>query len=225
MVSVRSFASGPVSVMRPLAKLWITPRAAELLLQLGVLEVVGVLRLFLRARQADLGQADADRRLSGDEGGAAGGATLRRGREQAEHQPGSAGQLLQNAAKVLRSGTPFVVGSKECPGAQPGRQAAQCSTPCHACTCPGCRAAVAHNAPHTTKEWTMAELHGVNRDLIASLPDTGPVVMVNLLRLRDREAYKRYSELTMPLIKARGGTVLWAGNGEAVAFGDPSADR
>jgi uncharacterized protein (DUF1330 family) len=29
----------------------------------------------------------------------------------------------------------------------------------------------------------------------------------------------------MPLIKARGGTVLWAGNGEAVAFGDPSADR
>jgi uncharacterized protein (DUF1330 family) len=29
----------------------------------------------------------------------------------------------------------------------------------------------------------------------------------------------------MPLIKARGGTVLWAGNGEAVAFGDPEADR
>jgi uncharacterized protein (DUF1330 family) len=71
----------------------------------------------------------------------------------------------------------------------------------------------------------MAELHGVNAALIAGLPDTGPVVMVNLLRLRDRAAYKRYSELTMPLIKARGGTVLWAGNGEAVAFGDPSADR
>jgi uncharacterized protein (DUF1330 family) len=70
----------------------------------------------------------------------------------------------------------------------------------------------------------MAELHGVNQGLIASLPDTGPVVMVNLLRLRDREAYKRYSELAMPLIKAHGGTVLWAGNGEAVAFGDPSAD-
>jgi uncharacterized protein (DUF1330 family) len=49
--------------------------------------------------------------------------------------------------------------------------------------------------------------------------------MVNMLRLRDRAAYKRYSELAMPLIKARGGTVLWAGNGEAVAFGDPVADR
>ena len=71
----------------------------------------------------------------------------------------------------------------------------------------------------------MAELHGVNAALIASLPDTGPVVMVNLLRLRDREAYRRYSELTMPLIKARGGTVLWAGNGEAVAIGDPAADH
>jgi uncharacterized protein (DUF1330 family) len=61
--------------------------------------------------------------------------------------------------------------------------------------------------------------------LIAALPDHGPVVMVNLLRLRDRAAYQRYSALTMPLIKARGGTVLWAGNGEAVALGDPEADR
>jgi uncharacterized protein (DUF1330 family) len=71
----------------------------------------------------------------------------------------------------------------------------------------------------------MAGPKEVNTELIASLPDTGPVIMVNLLRLRDRAAYKRYSELTMPLIKARGGTVLWAGNGEAVAFGDPQADR
>ncbi len=71
----------------------------------------------------------------------------------------------------------------------------------------------------------MADLHGVNAGLIASLPDTGPVVMVNLLQLRDRAAYRRYSELAMPLIKARGGTVLWAGDGEAVAFGDPEADR
>ena len=64
-----------------------------------------------------------------------------------------------------------------------------------------------------------------NADLIAALPDTGPVVMVNMLRLRDRAAYKRYSELTMPLIKARGGTVIWAGDGEAVAYGDATADR
>jgi uncharacterized protein (DUF1330 family) len=71
----------------------------------------------------------------------------------------------------------------------------------------------------------MAAAKDINAGLIASLPDTGPVVMVNMLQLRDREAYRRYSELTMPLIKARGGTVLWAGNGEAVAFGDPAADR
>jgi uncharacterized protein (DUF1330 family) len=71
----------------------------------------------------------------------------------------------------------------------------------------------------------MAAPKDINAGLIASLPDTGPVVMVNMLQLRDREAYRRYSELTMPLIKARGGTVLWAGNGEAVAFGDPAADR
>jgi uncharacterized protein (DUF1330 family) len=67
--------------------------------------------------------------------------------------------------------------------------------------------------------------HEAHADLIASLPDRGPVVMVNLLRLRDADMYRRYSELTMPLIKARGGTVLWAGHGEAVALGDVGADR
>lgn len=71
----------------------------------------------------------------------------------------------------------------------------------------------------------MAGPKEVNAELIASLPDTGPVIMVNMLKLRDRAAYKRYSELTMPLIKARGGTVLWAGDGEAVAYGDPQADH
>lgn len=71
----------------------------------------------------------------------------------------------------------------------------------------------------------MAAPKEINAELIASLPDKGPVVMVNMLRLRDRAAYRRYSELAMPLIKARGGTVLWAGNGEAVAFGEPQEDR
>jgi uncharacterized protein (DUF1330 family) len=71
----------------------------------------------------------------------------------------------------------------------------------------------------------MAGPKEINAELVGNLPDAGPVVMVNLLRLRDREAYKRYSELAMPLIKARGGTVLWAGDGEAVAFGDAQADH
>ena len=71
----------------------------------------------------------------------------------------------------------------------------------------------------------MAGPKEINAKLIASLPDRGPVVMVNLLRLRNRDEYLRYSELTMPLIKARGGTVLWAGDGEAVAFGDAAQDH
>jgi uncharacterized protein (DUF1330 family) len=55
-----------------------------------------------------------------------------------------------------------------------------------------------------------------------------PVVMVNLMRFRDRsldgdgsgwDAYQRYSALTVPMIKARGGTLLWTGNARAVALG------
>lgn len=71
----------------------------------------------------------------------------------------------------------------------------------------------------------MAGPKEINAELIASLPDTGPVVMVNMLTLRDRAAYTRYSQATMPLIKARGGTVLWAGDGEGVAFGNATTDR
>ena len=58
--------------------------------------------------------------------------------------------------------------------------------------------------------------------------------MVNLVRFRKRaadgngsgwDAYLRYSAATMPLIKARGGTVLWAGDGEGAAFGDAGTNR
>src|SRR5204863_9085589 len=56
----------------------------------------------------------------------------------------------------------------------------------------------------------------------------GPIVMVNLMRFRDRsldgrgsgwDAYLRYSALTVPMIKARGGTLLWTGQAKAVALG------
>ena len=55
-----------------------------------------------------------------------------------------------------------------------------------------------------------------------------PVVMVNLMRFYDRsldgdgsgwDAYLRYSALTVPMIKARGGTLLWTGDAKAVALG------
>jgi uncharacterized protein (DUF1330 family) len=55
-----------------------------------------------------------------------------------------------------------------------------------------------------------------------------PVVMLNLMRFRERsldgdgsgwDAYLRYSALTVPMIKARGGTLLWTGDAKAVALG------
>ncbi|HZQ72549.1 MAG TPA: DUF1330 domain-containing protein [Burkholderiales bacterium] len=74
----------------------------------------------------------------------------------------------------------------------------------------------------------------LNEALLRSLPDQGPVVMLNLVRFRaqsadgegsGRDAYLRYSVAAMRLIKARGGTVLWAGDVEGAALGDPSGQR
>lgn len=61
-----------------------------------------------------------------------------------------------------------------------------------------------------------------------------PVVMVNLMRFRARsldgdgsgwDAYLRYSALTVPMIKARGGTLLWTGDAKAVALGAQEGNR
>jgi len=74
----------------------------------------------------------------------------------------------------------------------------------------------------------------LNESTLKALPDEGPVVMLNLMRFRERsldgngsgwEAYLRYSVLTIKLIKARGGTILWTGNAEAVALGAPDQHR
>ena len=63
---------------------------------------------------------------------------------------------------------------------------------------------------------------------LEELDHDGPVVMVNLMRFRERsldgngsgwDAYLRYSALTVPMIKARGGTLLWTGDVRAVALG------
>ena len=63
----------------------------------------------------------------------------------------------------------------------------------------------------------------LNEEFVRSLPDDGPVVMVNLVRFRERslddrgsgwDAYSRYSKADMPLLKRVGGTVLWAGHVE-----------
>ncbi len=69
----------------------------------------------------------------------------------------------------------------------------------------------------------------LNESFVRGLPDTGPVVMINLLRFRAAstdgdgsgwEAYQRYSRMVSPQIRAVGGTTLWAGNAEGAAYGD-----
>ena len=68
----------------------------------------------------------------------------------------------------------------------------------------------------------------LNIEGLRKLDQAAPVVMLNLMRFRARsldgdgsgwDAYLRYSALTVPMIKARGGTLLWTGNAEAVALG------
>jgi uncharacterized protein (DUF1330 family) len=63
---------------------------------------------------------------------------------------------------------------------------------------------------------------------LRELEHQGPIVMVNLMRFYDRsldddgsgwDAYLRYSALTVPMIKARGGTLLWTGDAQTVALG------
>jgi uncharacterized protein (DUF1330 family) len=69
-------------------------------------------------------------------------------------------------------------------------------------------------------------LQEINRD--------DPVVMVNLMRFHDRsldgdgsgwDAYLRYSAITVPMIKARGGTLLWTGEAKAVALGAQAGNQ
>jgi uncharacterized protein (DUF1330 family) len=74
----------------------------------------------------------------------------------------------------------------------------------------------------------------LNADFVRSLPDDGPVVMVNLVRFRERsldgdgsgwDAYTRYSKGDMPLLRKVGGTILWSGHMEGAAFGDLGEGR
>jgi uncharacterized protein (DUF1330 family) len=74
----------------------------------------------------------------------------------------------------------------------------------------------------------------LNESVLRDLPDKGPVVMVNLVRFRDRsldgdgsgwDAYVRYSRMFMPLLKACGGAILWSGKAEALAYGDLGGRR
>jgi uncharacterized protein (DUF1330 family) len=74
----------------------------------------------------------------------------------------------------------------------------------------------------------------LNIEGLKELEHQGPIVMVNLMRFRERsldgngsgwDAYLRYSALTVPMIKARGGTLLWTGNAKAVALGQRDGNQ
>jgi uncharacterized protein (DUF1330 family) len=69
----------------------------------------------------------------------------------------------------------------------------------------------------------------LNVEGLKALDHQGPIVMVNLMRFRERsldgegsgwDAYLRYSALTVPMIKSRSGTLLWTGEAKAVALGE-----
>ena len=68
----------------------------------------------------------------------------------------------------------------------------------------------------------------LNIDGLERLDRHAPVVMLNLMRFHARsgdgngsgwDAYLRYSAVTVPMIKARGGTLLWTGDARTVALG------
>ena len=74
----------------------------------------------------------------------------------------------------------------------------------------------------------------LNEQALRALADDEPVVMLNLMRFRAQsldgngsgwDAYLRYSALTIKLIKAQGGTIIWTGDAEAVALGVPDQHR
>ncbi|WP_441239385.1 EthD domain-containing protein [Bradyrhizobium sp. 930_D9_N1_4] len=63
---------------------------------------------------------------------------------------------------------------------------------------------------------------------LKELDRNAPVVMLNLMRFHERsrdgngsgwDAYLRYSAITVPMIRARGGTLLWTGDAKAIALG------
>jgi len=72
----------------------------------------------------------------------------------------------------------------------------------------------------------------LNADLLRSLPDEGPVVMIMLVRFREHslvgngsgwDAYVRYSKGDMPLLRKVGGTILWSGYIDTTALGEKSS--
>src|SRR3954468_14453882 len=82
--------------------------------------------------------------------------------------------------------------------------------------------------PDANEKETSMGVELLNIKGLSELDQAAPVVMLNLMRFRERsldgdgsgwDAYLRYSALTVPMIKARGGALLWTGKALAVALG------
>jgi uncharacterized protein (DUF1330 family) len=75
-----------------------------------------------------------------------------------------------------------------------------------------------------------------NREQFAALAastDTGPVVMLNLLKFKAKatgedgsgeDAYKRYGDEAVKLVEEQGGRILWQGRADQILIGDPARD-
>jgi uncharacterized protein (DUF1330 family) len=68
---------------------------------------------------------------------------------------------------------------------------------------------------------------------LASADDNGPVVMLNLLKFKERadagdvsgrESYGRYGRDVKPMIEALGGRILWQGRAEQLLIGEEDWD-
>lgn len=57
---------------------------------------------------------------------------------------------------------------------------------------------------------------------LAGAPEDGPLVMLNLNRYRDRDAYLRYGEVATGVLERVGGRILWHAAAESTVIGDES---
>lgn len=59
---------------------------------------------------------------------------------------------------------------------------------------------------------------------LAAGPDDGPLVMLNLNRYDDRDAYARYAEVAARVLERLGGKVLWHAAVHGAVVGDDAYD-
>jgi len=57
---------------------------------------------------------------------------------------------------------------------------------------------------------------------LAGSPGDGPLVMLNLNRYRDREAYLRYGAVATEVLESVGGRILWHTDAAGTVIGDES---